>query len=99
MGCPEGREREAVQGSCEAGNDLQLPLINDECVSFSSFKKNILIGSHKGISRTGIFASQNLGDLSKSTPFVLQLNLLPVQMLTQLITEGVLEITIVNSIV
>lgn len=37
VGCPEGGEQESAQGRCEAGNDFQLLLINDECVSFSSF--------------------------------------------------------------
>lgn len=69
--CPEGSEQGAVQGRREVGNDFQFPLINGECISFSSLKINYSYGgSHKGISRAGVFASPNLGNPSKLTPFV-----------------------------
>lgn len=47
MGCPEGGEQEASRGRCETDNDFQLPLIDDECPSFSSFSKIFLLGHTK----------------------------------------------------
>lgn len=69
MGCPEGREREAVQGRCEAGNDLQLPLINDECVSFSSLKKIFLLGHTKESAGQGSLLPKILG-ICQSQPLL-----------------------------
>lgn len=44
MECPEGGERESVQGRCEVGTDFQFPLINGEYISFSSLKINYSYG-------------------------------------------------------